>query len=72
MALKRSDKPNVPVEAKASSFWPMTMKVAPSEYARLVARNISFAIAKNIGPNRHRKSGSALSVARLATLRVRT
>jgi len=68
MDLKRSDKPNARAEAKASSFLPMTMKVAPSEYARLAAQSISSATVKNIGPNRHPRSGSALSVARRALM----
>jgi hypothetical protein len=53
---------------RGSSFLPMTMKVAPSEYARLVPQSISSATVKNIGPSRHPKSGSASSVARGAPM----
>ena len=65
---KYSDNPNAAADTKASSSVPMTMKVAPNEYARLAAQNISSASAKNIGRNRHPRSGSASSAVQAAPM----
>jgi hypothetical protein len=61
--LKRSAKPSASAEVKTLSFLPMTMRAVPSEYAHPVARNISFATAKNTGLYQHPTNGGASSVA---------
>ena len=63
MVRRYSDKPSASAEAKTSSFLQMTTKAVPNEYARFVPQNTSSATVRNSGPNRHQRSGSALSVA---------
>jgi len=62
-ALKRYEQANAPAEAKASSFLPMTMRVAPNRNMHLAAQKFLSATEKNTGPTRHPRSGSASTAA---------